>query len=58
MKKMKNSHRFLMTAGFAAVVAGITILFFVGFMEDKLDTNGSIPIDTDEVPKGEPPKGE
>ena len=44
--------------GVAAVVAGISILFFVGFMEDKLDTNGSIPIDTDEVPKGEPPKGE
>jgi putative Mg2+ transporter-C (MgtC) family protein len=44
--------------GFAAVVAGITILFAVGFLEDRLDTNGTIPIDTDDVPKGEPPKSE
>ena len=43
--------------GFGAVIAGITILFCVGFLEDKLDTDGGMPIDTDKPPKGDPPKG-
>lgn len=42
--------------GFAAVVAGIAILFFVGFMEDKLDMSGSMPVDEGEAPKVDPPK--
>jgi putative Mg2+ transporter-C (MgtC) family protein len=44
--------------GFAAVVAGISILFVVGFMESKLDMGGSMPVDGDSPPKGGPPKGE
>jgi putative Mg2+ transporter-C (MgtC) family protein len=44
--------------GFGAVVAGITILFVVGFLEDRLDPDGSMPIDAKDVPKGDPPKGE
>jgi putative Mg2+ transporter-C (MgtC) family protein len=44
--------------GFAAVVAGITILFFVGFMEDRLDSGGGIHVDDDKLPQGDPPKGE
>lgn len=44
--------------GFAAVVAGIAILFFVGFMEDRLDSGGSIHVDDDKLPQGDPPKGE
>lgn len=43
--------------GFAAVTAGIVVLFFVGFMEDKLVANDAMPVDSDEVPKGDPPKG-
>ena len=43
--------------GFAAVVAGIAILFFVGLMESRLGIDGSMPVDTEEVPKGDPPKG-
>jgi putative Mg2+ transporter-C (MgtC) family protein len=44
--------------GFAAVLAGIAILFFVGFVEDRLGIEGSVPVDADEVPKGDPPKAE
>ncbi|UVC07755.1 MgtC/SapB family protein [Rhizobium sp. TH2] len=44
--------------GFAAVVAGISILFLVGKMEDRLDMTGSMPVDDDTPPKGDPPKGE
>ncbi|MDB5551659.1 MAG: MgtC/SapB family transporter protein [Rhizobium sp.] len=42
--------------GFAAVVAGIAILFAVGKMEDMLDMTGSMPVDDDTPPKGGPPK--
>lgn len=44
--------------GFAAVIGGIVILFFVGFMEKRLGIDGSVTVDTDEVPKGDPPKGD
>jgi putative Mg2+ transporter-C (MgtC) family protein len=44
--------------GFAAVIAGITILFLVGFMEDKLDPDGSMRVDDDKLPRADPPKGE
>lgn len=39
--------------GFAAVVAGIAILFCVGFMEDRLDANGAMHVDAEDAPKGE-----
>ena len=38
-------------------IHGITILFFVGFMESRLGIEGSVMVDTDEVPTGDPPKG-
>jgi putative Mg2+ transporter-C (MgtC) family protein len=41
--------------GFAAVVAGLTILFFVGLMEKRLEIEGSIRVDEKEAPKGDPP---
>jgi putative Mg2+ transporter-C (MgtC) family protein len=44
--------------GFAAVVAGIAILFLVGFMEDRLDPHGSVPVDPDGAPKGKKPRKE
>jgi putative Mg2+ transporter-C (MgtC) family protein len=44
--------------GFAAVVAGITILSLVGIIERKLGIEGSVPVDSDEVPKGDPPKAD
>lgn len=44
--------------GFAAVIAGISILFLVGFMEKKLDMDQSIPVEDDTPPKGDPPKGD
>jgi putative Mg2+ transporter-C (MgtC) family protein len=44
--------------GFAAVVAGIAILFLVGFMEDRLDPHGSMPVDPDGAPKGKKPRKE
>jgi putative Mg2+ transporter-C (MgtC) family protein len=43
--------------GFAAVIAGISILFVVGFIEDRLDSGGSMHVDDDKAPKGDPPKG-
>jgi putative Mg2+ transporter-C (MgtC) family protein len=42
--------------GFAAVVAGISILFVVGKMEDRLDMTGSMSVDSDTPPKGDPPR--
>ena len=44
--------------GFAAVIAGIAILFFIGFLEDRMASDGSMHVDADKPPSGDPPKGE
>lgn len=43
---------------FAAVIAGIVVLFVIGKMEDRLDMAGSVPVDDDEVPRKERPAEE
>jgi putative Mg2+ transporter-C (MgtC) family protein len=40
--------------GFAAVAAGISILFVVGFVESRLNSNGSIPVEEGAGPQAEP----
>lgn len=42
--------------GFAAVTAGLTILFVVGLLERRLDFDGTMRVDKETAPKGEPPE--
>lgn len=44
--------------GFAAVTAGIAILFVVGFVENRLGIEGSVAVDAEDIPAGNPPKGD
>ena len=42
--------------GFGAVMAGISILFVIGKVEDRLGMAGSVPVDEGEIPKGDATK--
>lgn len=43
--------------GFGAVLAGIAILYCLGFIERRFGTPGGVIVDGQEPPKAEPPKG-
>lgn len=42
--------------GFAAVVAGLSILLVLGLLENRLNRNGGMRVEDDSIPKAEPPK--